>query len=432
MRLLWLSNHSRVATGYGNQTNLFTPLLKQAGHDVVIVPFYGIEGAPEVDHNGILNLPRAAHLYGNDVIDAHARYTNADAVITLIDPFVLDPVIYRRLPWIAWAPIDSEPILPANATVLKSARRIWAMSRFGETQLRRAGFAKVSYVPHGVDTEIFAPVDRQEARARLGGQLGRSLDGKFLVAMNSANKGQPSRKGFFEAFAAFAEFGKVAPDALLYVHTDKTGAYGEHLPTVVAMFGESLRDRVIFADPYYYVSGMLNQKYLADVYSAADVFLTTSHGEGFGIPIVEAQSCGSPVIVTDFSAMPELVFAGWKVAGLPFMHAPGATQRIPIVGLVVQALSAAYSARNDESLRQQARTGALDYDYRRVAETYLLPALAEFSPHPDSPHPAGPAVRWPLSRRRGVKRQCAKSLSYGRGMPCTHGQGEGLLVRASW
>ena len=28
-------------------------------------------------------------------------------------------------------------------------------------------------------------------------------------------------------------------------------------------------------------------------------------GEGFGIPIIEAQACSTPVIVTDFSSMPE-------------------------------------------------------------------------------------------------------------------------------
>jgi glycosyltransferase involved in cell wall biosynthesis len=91
----------------------------------------------------------------------------------------------------------------------------------------------------------------------------------------------------------------------------------------------------------------------------ADVFLHTSHGGGFEIPLVESQLCGTPVIVTDFSAMSELVFAGWKVPGVPFMHATGATQRLPIIGEVVRALHESYQRRDDFSFRQQARVGAL-------------------------------------------------------------------------
>jgi glycosyltransferase involved in cell wall biosynthesis len=43
------------------------------------------------------------------------------------------------------------------------------------------------------------------------------------------------------------------------------------------------------------------------MYSAADVQLLTSMGEGFGIPAVEGQACGTPVIVSDFTAQPELI-----------------------------------------------------------------------------------------------------------------------------
>jgi hypothetical protein len=231
------------------------------------------------------------------------------------------------------------------------------------------------YVPHGVDTEVFKSISRDDARSRFSKQIGVDLTGKFLVAANSANKGVPGRKGFFEMFSAFAAFAANHPDALLYLHTDKYGAWGENLPTVLSMFGETLKDRVLFADPYYYIAGMLNQNYLNDVYNAADVFLTTSHGEGFGIPIVEAQASGCPVIVTDFSAMSELCFSGWKVPGFPFMHAPGATQRIPAVPMVLQALEQAYEKRGDQGMREAARAGALQYDHKVVFEKYMIPAL---------------------------------------------------------
>jgi glycosyltransferase involved in cell wall biosynthesis len=40
---------------------------------------------------------------------------------------------------------------------------------------------------------------------------------------------------------------------------------------------------------------------------SANVLMLASRGEGFGIPVIEAQACGTPVIVTDWTAQPELV-----------------------------------------------------------------------------------------------------------------------------
>jgi glycosyltransferase involved in cell wall biosynthesis len=46
---------------------------------------------------------------------------------------------------------------------------------------------------------------------------------------------------------------------------------------------------------------------LADLYSFADVFVYPSLYEGFGIPPLEAMSCGCPVICSDRSSLPEVV-----------------------------------------------------------------------------------------------------------------------------
>ena len=43
-----------------------------------------------------------------------------------------------------------------------------------------------------------------------------------------------------------------------------------------------------------------------DVYNVMDVFLLTTSGEGFGIPILEAQSCGIPTLVTNYTTTYEL------------------------------------------------------------------------------------------------------------------------------
>jgi FkbM family methyltransferase len=375
MKLLWQSDARRSPGGYGNQTNLFVPALKKAGHDPAIFAFWGCEGSPQVDEDGIVTLPRLRDHYGNDIIDAHMAHVQAELLITLIDPWVLDPTVYGKLPWCSYAPIDSAPVRPENVESLRAARWIWAMSRFGEEQLHAAGLENVTYVPHGVDTEVFKPISRDEARARLGKALGVDLAGKYLIVMNAANKGMPSRKGFSEALEAFKAFSEERPDTLLYIHTEPFGVWGgEHLPTMV----ESLKldpTRVLYPNHYRYITGMLPAKYLNDVYNAGDVLLSPSHGEGFGIPIVEAQAAGCPVIVTDFSAMSELVFSGHAVPGTRMWMLPGMQWCIPSISSLIWSLGIFYRDRNGEAPRNQARAGALQYDYRRVFSEYMLPAV---------------------------------------------------------
>lgn len=413
-------------TGYGQQTGLFVPALHKLGWPMAILAYYGLEGAATVDADGVVTLPRLADDWGNDVVGSHAKYHKAELVVTLVDPYALDGPTYARLPWCAWTPVDSEPLFPPTAMTLQNARWVWAMSRFGEEQLHGAGLeAKTLYVPHGIDTGVFTPLCRAERRAKLANQWEVALQDKFVVAMVSANKGSPSRKGFFEAFAAFKVFSDAHPDALLYMHTDIFGlAHGEHLPTVQQLVGLEPA-KVIYAPQYHYMAGMLSPKYLADVYNAADVLLLPSRGEGFGLPLVEAQAAGCPAIATDFSAMAELVGAGWKVPGVPFMQADGATMRLPLVGALVEALEAAYEKRGDENLRAQARNFAVRYDYRHVLDNFMLPALEQMAAELDAEGAAVTDSRRRRSEARRARRDKAMRDQAVVASQAAHGEGGG-------
>jgi glycosyltransferase involved in cell wall biosynthesis len=65
----------------------------------------------------------------------------------------------------------------------------------------------------------------------------------------------------------------------------------------------------VFCNQYNQVIGF-DLQYLVTVYNALDVLLSVGAGEGFGIPIIEAQACGTPVIAGDWTAMTELVKGG--------------------------------------------------------------------------------------------------------------------------
>ena len=57
---------------------------------------------------------------------------------------------------------------------------------------------------------------------------------------------------------------------------------------------------------YIHLTGYVNQSDLPALYSAAEVFIYPSLRESFGIPIIEAMACGTTVITSDTSSMPEV------------------------------------------------------------------------------------------------------------------------------
>lgn len=265
---------------------------------------------------------------------------------------------------------------PVMQAVAPAYRRI-VFSRFGERMVQDAGL-DCYYVPHGVDTRAFRPVDRVQAR-----KVAQLPDDKFIVGMVAANKGLPPRKAFFENLAAFAAFHKAHPDTLLYLHTPAgdhpEGTQMANLPEYCTALGLVVGKDVLFPNQYQLMLGFPDQA-MNDLYNSFDVHLLVSMGEGFGIPIVEAQASGCPVIVGDWTAMGELCFSGWKVSkkeSTPYWTPLAAWQYTPHVGAIAERLEAAYRMSGNDDYRKRARDGALAYDADKVTEKYWKPVLAD-------------------------------------------------------
>ena len=374
MKILVHSNAPHAMTGYGQQTRMLISALQADGHHVAASAFYGLNGAL-LCWDGINIYPNGHEAYGNDILERHAAHhfggnQRGGITLTLVDVWVLKPAMLGRLYAACWTPVDHDPAPPRVIETLE-ASGAWpiAMSRFGERMLTDAGLSPL-YVPHGIDTDLFCPGDKQEARKALG------IPGSaFVVGMVAANKGQPPRKGWPQAVAAFSEFLRAHDDAFLYLHTEPTGAIlGVNLAAMLDSYGIPA-DRVRFSDPYYSQHIGCPPEHVANVYRAADVLLNPSYGEGFGIPVVEAQACGTPVIVTDWTAMTELCGAGWLVDGERVWTEQRSFWKVPAVEAIVEALEKAHASAG--SLSGPAREFALAYDHRQVYTEHWGPVLAE-------------------------------------------------------
>lgn len=370
--ILWASNSPWAQTGYGQQTAQAVQRLNK-DHRVALASNYGLEGTVG-EWRGIPHMPRGYDLYSNDVIPAHMAAwanQNPDAKPLLITLF--DTWIFKGEPWglvdqiASWVPIDHSPVPPDVAAWNRRPNVTpIAMSQFGQDALSNAGIESL-YVPHGIE-KVYRPTD---AFATPTGPLtGREFmdigTDRFVVMMNSANKGRvPNRKSFPEAFLAFSMFAKQHDDAVLYVHTEDRGAMGGIDLRELADAVDIPDDQIRFADQYAYRT-TIPPELLAAIYTAADVLLCPSMGEGFGIPVVEAQACGTPVIVSNFSAQPELVGDGWLVEGQPWWDSAQRSWLIaPQVPSIIEALESAYQrgqGRSDKAIEYAAQYDA-DYVY---------------------------------------------------------------------
>ena len=379
LRILWVSNAGWAGTGYGNQTRHITAWLRDQGHDIGVLAFWGLEGG-RITYDGIPYYPRHLDVYGNDAIAYYARVQRADMIFTLIDAWVMDPNIRKAGYWCCIAPIDHD-VAPAPVIErLKAAHLAVAYSCYGERKMVEAGVPNVAYVPHGIDCENYRPLPEASVLRRR--YYAEGEEDRFWIGMVAANKGWPARKGFPEAFEAFAEFHRRHADARLYIHATFDERFrGPNL--------NELRQRpygipdgaIFFGEPMRLMDGYTDEQ-MNDLYNTFDVFLNPAYGEGFGIPTVEAQAAGVPVIVGDNTAQTELCGAGWLVPTR--MTEPtliGANWYRPDPAGILSALEEAYAMKRDRpsdwaALRAKARRFARGYDWPLVFERYWTPLMA--------------------------------------------------------
>jgi glycosyltransferase involved in cell wall biosynthesis len=374
MRINWFSNAPWGPSGYSNQTALFVPRIKDLGHEMSITAFWGLQGG-RLDWHGVPVFSGGFDAHGQDIMGFYAKAWKADILLTLYDTWVmnLDGPHMEGIPFVPWFPVDHEPMPQGVYDRLKRAMVAIAYSKSGVREAKDRGL-DVEYVPHGVDTNLFKPKMREIARKQIG--LPQDC---FIASIVAMNKGIPPRKAWPQQLQAFSEFHKKHPDSKLYLHTLMTPEVGGYnLWDLVKMLG--LEDAVVVPEQFQYIAGY-PPEFIADVYNASDVLMSATMGEGFGIPIIEAQACGTPVIAGGWTAMEELVFAGWKIdrykEAIPYITQLAASQYVPSVDAIVDRLEQAYDMSNDDrmKLRETAREGALQYDADLITEKYWVPTL---------------------------------------------------------
>jgi len=377
MRALWSANFSSQSA-YAIQSRLFVPALMRAGHSMTVFELGASTSLPQ-SINGINIVPIGLDPLGADMFQAHSERAQAHAVLTLVDAWGLNAEVMRRVNWFPFCPIDTQPVAPAIVEVLKACQRPLAISRYGESELRRVGYNPI-YWPHAIDPAIWYPRDKAKVRETLG-----IKPEQFLVSFVGVNDSVVSRKGIPELLMAWQIFSSQNPNALLYMHTATHGnlpvsaSGGVRIDKIIETFGIN-PDTVKIVDQYRYRTGIPASE-LAAIASASDVLVLPSRGEGCGMPLIEFARVGTPAITTNFAGGAEHAYGGWLVDGQPEWNWQNALQMTIDIPALVEALEMARDDRNNPKRRAAAIDGARQHDIENVMSRYALPAMNMIAEH---------------------------------------------------
>lgn len=188
---------------------------------------------------------------------------------------------------------------------LATASRVFSVSRSLQEIAVDLGCdrEKTRVIPNGIDCKVFQPLDQVEARNRMGIPLDRTV----LLSVGALCE----RKGHHRIMQALPRL--VAAHAnLLFVVVGGPGAEGDMGPFLKRLsreLGVDRHVRLVGARPHHEIAEWL---------AAADAFCLATSNEGMANVLVEALSCGIPVVTTRVGGNAELVQDG--VNGLLVSH----------------------------------------------------------------------------------------------------------------
>jgi len=161
----------------------------------------------------------------------------------------------------------------------------WLHDRTKESML--AG-CDVRHIPHGVDTEVFQPLDKDHCRSLLGIPKGKNV---LFCAMESMHRPLKGADLLVQALQKL-------PESL-------------QKDSVLLLFGQTSREILKQVRmPVINLGFIQHDRLKALAFCAADLFVNPTRAESFGLVVLESMACGTPVVAFGVGGVPELVRAG--------------------------------------------------------------------------------------------------------------------------
>jgi glycosyltransferase involved in cell wall biosynthesis len=228
-----------------------------------------------------------------------------DAIMLITDPryftwlFSIENEVRKKLPIIYLNIWDDYPAPYYNKAFYESCDALLGISKqtVNINKLVLDDKAKnkiIEYVPHGLNNEVFYPIQNKEQDkefTEFKKQLFKGKEYEFVAFFNSRNI---RRKQVPDTILAFSQFVQQLPKekadkCALVLHTEIVSEHGTDLSAVI----ETLvpKDVNIIFTP-----GRLEPKAMNYLYNLADVQMLLTSNEGWGLSLTEALLTGTPII----------------------------------------------------------------------------------------------------------------------------------------
>jgi len=353
--------------------------MKDAGYDIMISAYYGLEPGGLLTTHGIPVLPSKLGSFGEHSLKYWIQLYKRNVALLHTDPWAFPWFPTLDAYTVSYGPFDSYNYPEEIVNIMRQYQLLIAPSKFQVREWRKYG-VEYRYIPHGVDTSVYHPIEQSVAREKT-----KMPQDKFIIGIVGANSDKEIRKGYPRMFKAIRYFLDQNPDAWkdlrLYIHTNPVDSRGINIDLFLKKRG--LREISALEDPNIHQLGFTEDE-MCYLYNSFDILLHTSMREGFGLCIIESEACGTPVITHESTSQTELVKGhGWLAKSLTvdlnLIDTPiNAETPIPDVYSIAECIEDAYNhPEKIEKYSRECRKFALQYDWNKVFVDYWIPILEE-------------------------------------------------------
>ena len=244
-----------------------------------------------------------------------------------------------------WHPKERIDYFVKNFESIKKADHIITGSNFTKQEIisyMQIPQDKISVIYHGVNHELYkeyAKEELQETKAKF------DLPSEFLLFVGSIEP----RKNLLTLLKAYNLLSKEEKGKLPLILVGFKGWENQETMQEIEKNKEYIR-----------YLGYVTDTQLAHIYNLAAIFIYTSLYEGFGLPPLEAMACGTPVIVSNASSLPE-------VCGEAAIYVePTDTQ-----GIKDKILTLAHDEKLREELSKKSKAQAALFSWDKAAQEHL-------------------------------------------------------------
>ena len=225
----------------------------------------------------------------------------------------------KKTKFVLYTPIDSEP-RPSDCEVLNVFEEVITYTEYGKAVLQplvsESIWKKIKVIPHGIDTEVFYPIENNHEISETKKQMfGR--DDVFVFGSVNRNSARKDLGTLMIGFAMFKHTSQA--DAVLYLHCNPKDRMGIDCYRLSERLGLEVGKDIFFPKDFNENNG-ISESELNKIYNTFDCFITTTTAEGWGLSIVEAMATQKLVVAPKHTSITEITDNGNNAFCFKFMQ----------------------------------------------------------------------------------------------------------------